>query len=166
MGPTLKIRPDSIFKFHQPKAYTRLYRSERSRRFLGNLLMREAFEVGQLEGEPLLGRQLGNRRPAQRLPLARRRVRLDVAGIGLVRNSIHSGQARPRGRTPGAQAVDRAASSRHEEPGENAPSRGVESRRGAPHEEEDLLKNLFRLPRVSEDPGSEAQEPGRVQVVE
>ncbi len=67
--PATQVRAHVLPKFHEAHAHPRLDRPERGGRCLGDLHLREALEVSELEG-PALGRgQPAHRGAADRPPL-------------------------------------------------------------------------------------------------
>src|SRR6266545_894578 len=166
MALTLSIRGNALAKFHQAQTHPSLDRSQRSRRPLRDLLVRQAFEVRQLERPPLFLRQLGNGRAALSLPFPSSRIRLEVLPRRRLRGLLEAPDSGAPARPAGPQPVDGSAPSRHEQPREHRSAGGIEGRGRFPDVEEDLLKDLLRFSRVSENSLGKAEQPRGMPVIE
>ena len=136
--------------------------------FDGDFALAQAFEVGELDGAPLRGRQRAQRgrdaalvAPPLRLHRGRGRRHRQQA-VGFVRGACD----RSSGDVPRAQAVDGAAARDGDDPGDGAAASGVELSRPPPHFQERLLDDVLRLFPVAQDPKRDRDRPRRVLIVD
>ena len=161
MGPSWKIRTNSLAKFHQSQPDARLDGSERRRGLLRDLLVREAVEIRELERAALVVRA-APRSPSDRGPPTAGSAESASRSCGArrVRHRLDGPEPRPSRRTAGAEPVDRAAPRRYEKPCEHAPADGVERRRPTARPRGRPPGGPPPPRRVAQDPLGEPQQAG------
>ena len=128
--------------------------------------MRQSFEVRDLDGAPLLLRQLGERRAHARRALAAHDGLVGPLGARRVLCLVDAARLGPVARAARAQVVDHEVAHQAQEPGARAAARGIEALGAPPDAQERLLHRVLGQVGAARDAQREAVGERRQPVVE